>query len=420
MSETHRLLTLPAMGKSSKTTTLKVTSAETDPALAVGAFFNGLEIPKNTAFELYSHPHTEEYVLHGENTTLEYNGDTRGAGDDHDYVVALYDPKLRSVELYKAPLVQTRVASLSSRVHKGPKIKSRGSRHVEQRLALGQEFGTKKAKAAIVSLARNRIDLDRLQDQEMDIVDNVKELTADLPSVQLIQEASAENSVIPPVNVDATNVEDIYAVDGIVPPNELSSIRVGPFLEESDPKARLELMPYAKSAFVAKHLDKFVHNSNEPKLQMLYYASLLMGVYHNRRCKDKASLMEALGNKPAEFLVDGILKRFTAHKRGDMGKAKDRSFFFDTHHEDKLFCHLLALMFHIEGFFLELTPLSKELNLKPSKITTLLRALGAKIRPATVGMAEALGIPKKDASTYKIAELKVPFTPPEMISRRRR
>lgn len=411
---------LLSMGKLDKTIDLKVSSVSTDPSVVVGAFFNGLEIPKNTLFDLYKHPSEDEYLLHGENSTLEYNGLTLDNQDNKDYVVALYDPKQKSVELYKSPLVQTRVTSIDSRVHKGPKIKSRGTRYADQKMALGQEFGTKKAKAAIASLARNRIDLDKLQDLEMDIVDLVKEVTATLPLAQEIQEASSENKVVPPVNVDATNVEDIYALEGIVPANELASIRVGPFLEESDPDARLQLMPYSKSAFVARHLDKLVHSSNEKKLQMLYYASLLMGVYNNRRCKDKATLMEKLGNIPSEFLIDGILKRFTAHRRGDLGKAKDRSFFFDTHHEDKLFCYLLALMFHIEGFFLELNPLSKELNLKPSKLTTLLRALGAKIRPATVGMAEALGIPKKDASTYKIAELKVPFTPPEMVSRRRR
>lgn len=407
------------MGKAEKTTDLKVGSVKTDPSLVVGAFFNGLEIPDDTSFDLYQHPVEEDYLLHGENSTLEYNGLTLENQDNNDYVVALYDPKLKLVDLYKAPLVQTRVTSIDSRVHKGPKIKSRGSKYVDQRLALGQEFGTKKAKAAIASLARNRIDLDKLQDLEMDIVDNVKELTADLPLVQEIQTV-AESTVVPPVNVDATNVEDIYALDGIVPPHELSSIRVNAFLEESDPKARLELMPYTKSAFVARHLDKLVLTSNEKKLQMLYYVSLLMGVYQNRRKRDKASLMEALGNKPSELLIDGILKRFTAHRRSDLGKAKDRSFLFDTHHEDKLFCHLLALMFHIEGFFLELTPISKELNLKPSKLNTLFKALGARIRPATVGMAEALGIPKKEASTYKIAELKVPFTLPEMVSHRRR
>lgn len=406
------------MGKSDKSTDLKVTSVATDPSLVVGAFFNGLEIPTDTSFDLYKHPVEDDYLLHGENSTLEYNGLTLDNQDNNDYVVALYDAKLKLVELYKAPLVQTRVTSLDSRVHKGPKIKSRGSKYVDQRLALGQEFGTKKAKAAIASLARNRIDLEKLQDLEMDIVDTVKELTADLPLVQLIQ-AAPENSVVPPVNADATNVEDIYALDGIVPPLELSSIRVSAFLEESDPAARLELMPY-KSAFVARHLDKLVLSLNERKLQMLYYVSLLMGVYQNRRKRDKASLMEALGNKPLELLVDGVLKRFTAHRRGDLGKAKDRSFIFDTHNEDKLFCYMLALMFHIEGFFLELTPLSKDLNLKPSKLALLFKALGARIRPATVGMAEALGIPKKEASTYKIAELKVPFTPPEMVSHRRR
>ena len=84
---------LLSMGKLDKTIDLKVSSVSTDPSVVVGAFFNGLEIPKNTLFDLYKHPSEDEYLLHGENSTLEYNGLTLDNQDNNDYVVALYDPK---------------------------------------------------------------------------------------------------------------------------------------------------------------------------------------------------------------------------------------------------------------------------------------------------------------------------------------
>lgn len=388
--------------------------------LVVGSFFNGLQIPESTQFDLYQNQDQSQYVLHGENSTLEYNGQTGEADENNDYVVAVYDPKLKQMELYKAPMVHGRVTSLASRVHKAPKIKLRGARVMEQRRELGQLFGTKKAKAALLNIERNRIDADKLEDLEMDIVDNVKEVTAEMPTAEAMQLATQENRVTPLAHEDATTPEDIYPLLEVVPSRELHSIRVNAILEESDPEKRLELMPYPKSKFVADNVAKFVGTGNQQKLQMLYYASLLMGIFRNKFIKDKERLMEALGNKVSELLVDGVLDRFTAKRHTGVGKSKDRSYFIDTHHEDKLVCYIIVLMFHIDNFFLEMIPLAKELNMKPSKLNTLLRALGAHVTNISAGMADGLGLLKKEAVGYKVAELRVPFKVPQMVSTRKR
>ena len=201
---------------------------------------------------------------------------------------------------------------------------------------------------------------------EIDIVDNVAEITAELPSREQLQLEGAVDRPIPYADETATAVEDIYTLDAIIPNAEWSAIRVGAVLEEESAEKRLELMPFPKSAFVAKNLDKYVSMANTTKVRMLYYASLLLGVYNNRRVRDKTTLMEKLGNKPAEILVDGILERFAVAKRtGGFAKSKDRSFTIDPFHEDKLLCHILALLFHINGFTLELLPLAHELNMNP-------------------------------------------------------
>lgn len=407
------------MGKSqTKTSELAVAAALDTPAYVVGLFFNGMEIPADSSFEIYQHKSdSHRYVLHGENQTLEYNGDTGEAQDSNEYVVALYDPKQKSVELYKAPVIPLHVTSLDHRVHKGPKVKLRGQLITAQRNALGEAFGTKKAKAKIASLQRNRIDADKLQDMELDIIDNVTELTAEMPlREQLLEEGAAERPV-PPCNEAATQPEDIYPLEGIISSRELAAIRVGSMMETSAAE-RTEMLPFGKSAFVAKHLERFAALGDTEKVQMLYYASLLFGVYAHRRSRDKTSLMEALGNKPAEILVDGVLERFAVARRlSAFAKSKDRSFFIDPFHEDKLLCHILALLFHISGFTLELVPLAHELNMKPTRITGLLRALGATVKPVGVGLAQELGLSKKDATTYKVAVLKVPFKLPEMVRR---
>lgn len=403
--------------KLAKTTELKVAASSDAPSVVVGSFFNGMLVPLKSSFDLFQHKHNKDsYFLHGENSTLEYNGYT-GDDENNDYIVALYDPSKKSVELYKAPMVYGKVTSIDSRVHKGPKIRSRGLQNFVQRTALGEAFGTKKAKAAIANLERNRIDSDKLQDMELDIVDNVKELTSDLPSRQQLQDAGSADRPIPPVNENATSVEDVYALHSIIPKKEWMSIRINSIFDEEDQEKRTEMLPYDKSAFLAKNLPKYVSLHNNEKVQMLYYASLLMGVYANRRVRNKTSLMERLGNKPSELLVDGVLERFAVSRTSDFGKSKDRSFIIDPYHEDKLLCYLLALLFHIEGFTLEILPLANELNMKPTRLVGLLRVMGAIIKPIGVGMAEAIGLSKKEAATYKVAVLKVPFKLPEMVRR---
>lgn len=146
----------------------------------------------------------------------------------------------------------------------------------------------------------------------------------------------------------------------------------------------------------------------------------LLGVYENRRVKDKQSLMTRLQNIPSEILVDGILDRFAISRATKFGKSKDKSFTIDPYHEDKLLTYLFILLLHINNFTVELVPLSKDLKLKNTRLVGLFRALGAIIKSATVGEAEALGIPKSAVGTYKIATLKVPFKLPELTRRGKR
>ena len=171
---------------------------------------------------MYKHKKRDDYVLHGETDTLDYNGTSN---NENEYVVAVFDPNSKSVELYKTPYISTKVTAKKNRVYKGPKVKSAGIRNVTQRNALGEAFGTKKAKSAITNLEKNRIDSEKLQDIEMDIVDTVKESTRDLPA----QEDGVDRPA-PLANVDATNVEDIYPLENIIPEKIGNIFVLVPFL----------------------------------------------------------------------------------------------------------------------------------------------------------------------------------------------
>ncbi|RLV93625.1 DNA-directed RNA polymerase I subunit RPA49 [Spathaspora sp. JA1] len=403
----------------SRTSNIRVVSLTEEPVVTVGSFFNGLSVPSSTEFDLYKHKKHNNFVLHGESDTLDYNGESL-ADDQNDYVVGVYDPVHKSVELFKSPYLATKVTAKRNRVYKGPKVRQAGVRNITQRNALGEAFGTKKAKAAISNLEKNRIDAEKLQGMEMDIVDSVKESTQDLPTKEKMAQEVVNDRPTPLVDVDAKNVEDVYPLYNIIPEKEWAYLRVSSILTETEESKQLESLPYGKSEYVKKHLPALVKQENIEKIQLLYYASLLFGVFQNRRVKDKQTLMTRLQDKPSEVLIDGILERFTISRASQFGKSKDRSFTIDPNHEDKLLCYLLALILHINNFVVELPPLANELNMKPTRLVGLFKALGATIKSATVGEAEAFGIPKSAAGTYKIATLRVPFKLPEMTRRGKR
>lgn len=123
------------------------------------------------------------------------------------------------------------------------------------RNALGEAFGTKKAKKAIADLERNRIDSDKLTDSAIDIVDSVR--TASMiyyPRAQL-DEITSNDRPTPLANIDATDVEQIYPIESIIPKKELQFIRVSSILKEADKEKKLELFPYQNnSKYVAKKL----------------------------------------------------------------------------------------------------------------------------------------------------------------------
>lgn len=403
-------------------TEVSIESYQDHPSIAVANFFKGFRAPAETKFDLYKKKGShDEFVLHGENDRLEYEGSTDpNSADSNQYVVGVYNPSKKSVELYKAPVIISKVISKSKKNLAGPKIKSkRDTRISTMRNALGEAFGTKKAKKAIADLERNRIDADKLTESAIDIVSSVNETTKVLPSREELSETvSNDNRPTPLADLDATDVEQIYPINNIIPKREWNFIRVGPIMKEKDIDQKIELLPYKNSKYLTKKLALFEDSTQMTKLQLLYYLSLLMGVYENRRSNNKAKLSEKL-NFPPEILLDGILERFTVLRSGQMGRSKDRSFFIDPQHEDKLLCYILVIVLHLDNFIVEISPLAQELNLKPSKIVNLFRIIGAIVKGATVAQAEAFGIPKSAASTYKIATLKTPFKLPELVRRGR-
>lgn len=396
---------------------ISIKSFDNEPRTVVASFFNGLNIPKESDFHLYKHNKRQEYEMHGENNRLQYDATTDNSENNDKYCLAQYDPVTKTLQLHETPVLTGKVLAKSKRVSKGPKVNQLGVRNAVQRTALGEAFGTKKAKSAINNLERNKIDAEKLQDMQVDIVDSVKESTQHLPSRAEMDQNGVDERPMPKANVEATSVEDIYPLENIIPPEDWDCIRITTIMEQPE-QERKELLPYTQSHYIGEKISNV--NNDSDKAKLLYYLSVLLAVYHHRRVRDKDTLMEKFNNLPPETLINTVLKQFTVNKATNFGKSKDRSFFIDPHHEDKLVCYILAIIFHLETFLVQIQPISHELNIKPMKVANLCRIMGAIVKPATVSQAEALSIPKALVGSSKLASLKVPFKLPDMTKRVRR
>lgn len=391
--------------------------------VAVGAF-GAVQVPSDTEFQVFSRkgPQRQQQLLvHGEGAGIEYEGQTQR--DQSRYMVALYDADTGAVEVYPgAAYVEMGTVVSKHKTSRRPAIKSKDVARAAQRNTLGETFGTRKAKKAITDQAVNRIDTGLLEDIEGELVDAVATTTASLPTQDQMEATMLQNRPIPPHNPAAERREDIYPLHGIVPKREWAAIRVDAVLREKDADARKALMPSGTTEFVAARLvactDAAKHTE---KLQLLYYVGLLMAVYSGRKgVRNKAGLVKLLCNPP-DLLVTGILDRFVGVQGGgEYGRSKERAFYMDAAHETKLLCYLLALMLRLDNYVLEVLPLAAQLGLKPSRLAEVMRQLGCVVKNASAVQAEALGLTKQAAASYKIASLSAPLKLPEMVRRKRR
>lgn len=136
---------------------------------------------------------------------------------------------------------------------------------------LGEAFGTKKAKAAIRAAERNRVDVTAMKDVQEFVVDSVRGGTSALPTkgqwgltyvvlgiltnilysiLDAITQISLSTRLIPTPNTAATTPAEAYPLANIIPPAELESISIQPFLSATTPDERRALLPNRRSVWL--------------------------------------------------------------------------------------------------------------------------------------------------------------------------
>ncbi|ODV92945.1 hypothetical protein CANCADRAFT_1545 [Tortispora caseinolytica NRRL Y-17796] len=389
------------------------------------AVFKGTDKPNDAVFSVYknkkSSSNDNAYTIHGESEDIEYTASPVDSNENH---IAIFDPESNKLEFAPTstflvhPVIKKRkIAGLRKQTQE----KDQTTSYYEQRTALGAAFGTKKAQKAISDAQRNAIDASANSVLEESIVSAVNQATENLPDRSSIQEDIAQDRIIPPINLDGTNIDEVYSTYDIIPENCWKSIQANIIIAETNGiAARLALLPCnVPSQYLSSRLERLAeqelinqkHQLDQDKVRLLYCIALFIGLYHSRYSINPKSLSNKLKNPPMH-LLSHILDTYTTDK---LVNGKNRQV-IDPRNEDRLLAALIVLCLKLDGF-LDVTNFAKQIMLPTSRISSIAKQVGANVAPATKTQLEALEMPLDSRIT--IAEMSFPVKLPA-ISRGRR
>ena len=141
---------------------------------------------------------------------------------------------------------------------------------LEARAALGETFGTKKAKQAIRAQERNKVDVSAMEGVANHLQESIFKNTSTLPSKGLfdlfharscltvpLEEAKAKadsSRLIPHHDPDALNPSDVYPLHNMIPKPEWKALSVFAYMAANSSTERVALLPYKRSNWINDHL----------------------------------------------------------------------------------------------------------------------------------------------------------------------
>lgn len=384
--------------------------------VVVAAFANTAKLSKDVEFETFSSKKRGTYVQ-AQTDSLIYQASA--LDDGCDYYLGVEDGeemKVLPVTFCEGKARVKRLIEHDVSVEaNAKKARTATLDYQAKRNELGGAFGTKRAKKAILDATKNKVDSEMVdQDEQDQIIKNITVSTSLMPTkAQMQEEADREARILPEAHTDATHVEEIYPLEDLVYQETLDSFRVDSMVGQSNEEI-LKMLPFAHSQSTL--MDRLLELATKSKssLQLLCYFSTLIGFYSNLRVRKIEDLQLKYQVQPSPATLKAIVGEF-AIKFGVNG---NRAIQMDSKQEDKLLAHIIVILLHLLQFQLELAPLASALSLKPMKLLALVRSIGCNVRPVNVGEAKQLNIPKSKLTSYKIAELKVPFKAPQIARQR--
>ncbi|PLW06457.1 hypothetical protein PCANC_21430 [Puccinia coronata f. sp. avenae] len=380
------------------------------------ATFPDVQPNLNTNFQLYNHKSNDKApaILVGETEELEYRSESQAEQPSCTYYIGSYNASAGKLTVFPTqlhqfrPMVKRLREADENRISELPPTNSYAARS-----ALGATFGTKKARRALQAAARSKVDPDTLTHLEGHVTTAITENSTCLPSLDAQAQETDANRPIPPFNVEATDLKDVYLLSNVVSNLELNSIPLGPLLTAVTAQDAARRLPSPHSKYVVRRLEALWKRCPNGKLD-------------KKEIKDSASSL-AIDSSSAtpDSIIDGILSRFTEAAKGSDGSLVHNLTSFST---IKLYSYIAVLCLIHDEFMTRIWGLPEDLQEAATKHQRDLSELGLQIeqdqrvRICSVKRGPADTDAKEFNAQRTVAKLVIPlvFPPPKLRKRRQK
>ncbi|ATY63333.1 RNA polymerase I associated factor [Cordyceps militaris] len=321
------------------------------------------------------------------------------------HFLGIYDPKTGEMELIEAKKMVMR-ASVRAKQAPADALEEKGAKQsmMDLKTDLGQTFGTKKARKVINERVLNAISpqkkdgdmVAKMDDASRAMLDSVGKVAADMATREQLQAVVSEAKPLPPVNVDAEDIQDAYDPSVIIGTDILNMLPIREWQEQVRHKEGVQTV----SKFVATRVNAIASNdAAEIRLRVLRYMSFVVCFYLNtkpgrqkgtRSVPPRDKLREALAPAP-EAVIENIRRKFS--DAGEMRKF----------HVDLLITHLCAFACIADNFEVDTQDLRYDLRTDDKTMNQYFREIGARIKPTS----------KKGQGPTTIARLVLPLDFPK-------
>ena len=363
-------------------------------------------------------PSTHSLLLHSsEHPRLDYTAAPSSVDDDSSHYIAIFDPERNQLQVSPAYRLSLRTSLRSETVEQENKPRRTVG---QQREDLGREFGTKKAKKALDDKTINAL-VGRGSGDKQATTSDVQSAILDsmsapdgtaAPGEEEALEASLASKPIPKPHLAAETVEEVYSINSLMPPQDAKLVSVKEWQEKA--KANTE-MTDLRRRFVANRVQATGERDDVSRLKALGYIYCLLDFHAalatagKGKKVPKKEIMDRKMSPWPEALVSNIRHRFA-----------NQSNEFPQFYLQRLYTHICALALYVDGFATDTRDLREDLKLEQKEIVQYFRELGCKILAPTDKERSERNILKAEASTIKMAKLKLPLDFPKVRSGRRR
>lgn len=293
---------------------------------------------------------------------------------------------------------------------------------------LGEAFGTRKRKQAIVSMEKNKVRPDSLGAPATEFISQVLQVESSaISAVTNSKDDVMASSLLPPYNKETLEVSEIYSVKGLIPMECYKALPIDAFMNITVKSSKDEIeeiqTQFGIKDFWLNRILSAPRDDGGHSLKLLIFGHFLTSFQELREAAingpdgSVVALQSRLFECPEVVAID-LLNRFADRLAPPAHQSANANFLDKAKHKlpnalrDKAIIYILVVLLHLDGFRVNATSVAEIFSsITPTKLVTFFRALGCTIDRPDRGEESNVNINNR-LVPVKYARLTAPLTFP--------